>query len=82
MHQGNGYVSFATSRLMRCSKIGEVERGFNFLGNHLMAKSARCLTTTARYGSPSPDRVIQRYWRVAWIVNTDVPELVGLLPVA
>ena len=30
----------------------------------------------------SPDRVIQRYWRVALIVVTDVPELVGLLPVA
>jgi len=24
----------------------------------------------------------QRYWRVALIVVTDVPELVGLLPVA
>jgi hypothetical protein len=30
----------------------------------------------------SPDRMIQRYWRVALIVVTDVPELVGLLPVA
>lgn len=29
---------------------------------------------------PSPHGVDQRYWRVALIVVTDVPELVGLLP--
>jgi len=31
---------------------------------------------------PGQQGMDQRYWRVALIVVTDVPELVGLLPVA
>ena len=42
-------------------------------------------STAAQRGSRnrlSHGEVIQRYWRVALMVNTDAPALVGLLPVA